>query len=455
MGRNVYISFLGTGAYQETRYVWGDREANPTPYVQKAELSILESEDFDAVYILATKDAERCHYEKLTEALPATIKSRTRVVTIDEDMSREGQWKWFEQLLDIVEPEDALTIDLTLGFRSMPLVVVTALNFLRRARDVRIQHLLYGVLQQRGAAPAARPASPEPAAQNPVDAPAERPSSIVDLAEFLAVNEWAEGVAALVDNIDARKLAEVARNARSFHAPVLQRKSLLEALDRFSRHLHNVEVNKVRDAARAAVEELARAGNEASSPVERVLVEILFNKVRDLAGHDQLSHHYDRDYFDNQLEIAQTLFAHGLYMQGFTVLRELIGSIGMIREKNRLDNADDRKHRYRAELFVRIVQYVPFEPQNAEDRLNYEEMKPFAEEIESCGAMKVLRGSIATLLDIRNGFDHAWTRVKPGRFDVVSEAGKVIAACREALDLIDGANLWTLKAPAAAEAAEE
>jgi len=443
MGRNVYISFLGARKYELTRYVWGTREALPTTYVQAAELSLLVDTKFDAIHILATKKAEDVNLAGLQDSLRADDRGRVIVKRIGEDMSEEGQWTWFETLLDIVQPGDVLTIDLTHGFRSMPLVAATALNFLRKARCVRIDHLFYGAFEASGGAKLGAEASEI------------RETPIIELAGFLAVDEWADAVAALADNIDARKLADIARNAPSFHARVLQNKELLDALEHLSGHLHNVEVNKVREAARAAIEEIARANDEAHSPVERVLVEILLNKVRDLAGHDQLSHHYDRDYFDNQLEIAKTLFAHGLYMQGFTVLREFIASIGMIRETCEVGSGDDGEQRYRAELFIRIVQFSRFKPQNESDRKRYMEVKPLADEIDKCGAMRVLRESIKTLVDIRNGFDHAWTRVSSKDLNAVAQAEQVTACCRKALDMIDQANLLGPSGSASVKAAAQ
>ena len=442
MGRNIYISFLGAGAYQLARYEWNGVLADDTRYVQAAELSLLGATKFDVIHILATTKAEDRHFASLKESLPVEIRDRVAIARIGEDMSEEGQWTWFETLLGIVQPGDVLTIDLTHGFRSMPLVAATALNFLRKARGVKIEHLLYGAFEARSEGNLG------------AEALEIRETPIVELAGFLAVDEWADAVAALADNIDARKLAGVARNAPSFHARVLQNKELLDALEHLSGHLHNVEVNKVREAARMAIDEIARANDEASSPVERVLVEILFNKVRDLAGNDQLSKRYDRDYFDNQLEIAKTLFAHGLYMQGFTVLREFIASIGMIRETSEIGSRKGIDGRRRADLFVRVVQFVPFEPKGEDDQRMYESMKPLANDLISCGAMDVLRNSIGPLIKIRNGFDHAWTGAREKNWDLAAKSQEMLGVCRIALDMIDRANLLN-STMAASETAED
>ncbi|MEN6632525.1 MAG: TIGR02221 family CRISPR-associated protein [Candidatus Polarisedimenticolia bacterium] len=428
MGRNVYISFLGTGAYQETRYVWGDREANPTPYVQSAEMQLLDGDSFDAVYIVATDAAKAAHYGALLEHLSAEVRKRTLLVSIGEEMSAEGQWGWFEALLGCVQQGDRLTIDLTHSYRTIPLVAATALNFLRKARGVTVDHVLYGAYEKN------RERSP-----------------IVDIAAFLAVDDWADAVAALFREADARPLTAVAKNAPEFVAPRLRDSDLHAHLEALSVGLRVANVNGIRAAARAAEDRLAVATKSDATPVERILAEYSRGLLAPLAGEGPATGRYDLDYYAHQLDLAEKMLAHQLFMQAFTALREFVGSLGLRGEK-KIGSADDRARRRAADVFYQMVNRKP----DVWSFNGREELKakclPTYEAADACGAVDVLRRSVKILDKLRNGLDHAWTMKSIDGVDFADAGQRIVADFREALALLASARVVPA---AAAEAAEE
>ena len=402
MGRNVYISFLGKSKYNETVYVWNERTAHPTKYVQVAELELLGGDSFDAVYIVATGSAMTEHYNALLGQLSAEVRERTVMVSIGEDMSAEGQWGWFEALLGCVQQGDRLTMDLTHSFRTIPLVAATALNFLRKARGVTVAHVLYGAYEK-----------------NP-----ERPP-IIDIAAFLAVDDWADAVHALVREADARPLAAVAESAPAFVAPRLRDPALREHLETLSVGLRVANVNGIRSAARAAEERFKAATEGDATPVERILAEYSRGLLAPLAGEGPATGRYDLDYYAHQLDLAEKMLAHQLFMQAFTALREFVGSLGLCGDK-KIGSAYDRGHRKAADVFYQMVNRNPQEWDFSRTEALKAKCLPTYEAADACGAVDVLRRSVKTLDFLRNGLDHAWTMKLIDGVDFVDAGQRIV-----------------------------
>lgn len=410
MGRNIYISFLGAGEYKETVYEWNGKDARRTKYVQVAEMELLDGRSFDAVSIVATDSAKKKHYDALLAEFPEDVRSKTALVAVGEDMSAAGQWGWFEALLEIVKPFDTLTIDLTHSFRTIPLVAATALNFLRKARNVKVAHLLYGAFEKNPARP-----------------------PIIDLSAFLAVDDWADAVHALVREADARPLASVAKDAPEFVAPLLRDPALHEHLEGLSVGLRVADVNGIRGAARVAGERFEAAA--VGTPVERILAEYAGALFGPLAGDHAPTGRYDLDYFSHQLRLAGTMLDHQLYMQAFTALREFVGSLGLCGE-GKIGSADDRRRRSRADVFYQMVNREPGKWNFAGKEPIKEKCLPLYERAEACGAVAVLRRSVGTLDKLRNGLDHAWTMKAIDGVDFAAAGQSIVADFREALTML-------------------
>jgi hypothetical protein len=121
---------------------------------------------------------------------------------------------------------------------------------------------------------------------------------------------------------------------------------------------------------------------------------------------------------------------HRLFMQAFTVMRELVGAIGMagIRDKyakKKMTTSDGRDYRKRfAEVFVNMMQFPidgwRFSGFTEENRLK---LMPWFEKLQKAGIELQLREIVDDMVKIRNGFDHAWTSEKAA-FPGIEQKGK-------------------------------
>ena len=162
---------------------------------------------------------------------------------------------------------------------------------------------------------------------------------IIDMKDFYIVNEWAEAVSRLVEDADARKMANVAAGSPGFQTGGLNDLGIIQAMGDLTGTIRNVDVNRVAAQARKALE-LIEAKRASSSETGRVLLDLVVDKFTILAVEDPQC--YDHSYFMLQLEIVRLLLEHRLYMQAYTVMREFVGSIGMIEVQKGGDNQQGR-----------------------------------------------------------------------------------------------------------------
>jgi len=153
----VFLSFLGLGFllklakqydYSKTFFILNGLKSQETKFVQIAELEILGISSFDKIIIVATQKSYDTHYLNIKRQILELGAADIIPLIIEEDMSPEGQWKWFEIILDNIDYGDELTIDLTHGYRSIPIVFSTAVNFLQKAKNITLVAVYYGAYEK-------------------------------------------------------------------------------------------------------------------------------------------------------------------------------------------------------------------------------------------------------------------------------------------------------------------
>lgn len=422
----VYLSFLGLGSKKESGrfeydpavYELNGVKSNKTEFVQVAEMDILGAHNFDKLIIVVTQKSHNDHFEELKSQLSKAGAKNILHIIISEDMTPEGQWDWFERILGCIDPGDELTIDLTHGYRSVPIVLSTAINFLQKSRNIILNAVYYGAYEKvkdLGHAP------------------------IVDMKDFYVINEWSDAVSRLVEDADARKLAEVAERTTEFQVGELNDAEIIKSFEDLTNTVRNVDINNVAEKANTALR-LIEEKKKNASVTGKILLKLVVDKFASITTDEPVSGKYDKDYFLLQLEIIKLLLEHKLFMQAYTVMREFIGSIGMIEvEKAKVSTSDGRKRRRRfAEVFVNMFQYPKnewnFKKQAKKDK---EKLMPYYEKLKNLGIEGILRNFTKDLADYRNGFDHAWTMKSQAPSDVDEVGKKIFGKLNEVVRLLE------------------
>lgn len=425
----VFISFLGTGSnpdgstqigYDKVSYTVAGKAMPATHFAQRAIIEYHRPESFDRIHIFMTEQSRKRHWEVLRDELlmlGAKEEALRDDATLTTRMDAADQWRWFEILLGAIHNDDEVIMDFTHGFRSVPIIFSSAIGFLQKARRFKLMHAYYGYVEK----------------ENQTIIKAE----IVDMAGFYRINDWADAVARLTETADASKLALLAEEEKDGSFAALNDPKLVEALQSLTDLIKNIDVNRVGTIADAALGIIEKKIGE-SSGANLCLLEMVRDKFDELACQQPPSGRYDEAYFRTQFILTEMLLKHHLPMQAFTVMRECVASLGMLKvqeEYGNLNMLNNQGRKYRGkygEMFVCLCQFPrsKWKYENPEvipaigagQMEDFHFLLTFWNQIDGLGVADILQGFVGEMVKLRNGFDHAWT-TKAGVPGSVLESG--------------------------------
>ena len=167
MGRRVFLSVLGTGFYNKCSYVDAQKQfkSAPTRFIQEATMESLGVEKWserDAVYIFTTEKARQENWDKTSQVrsrygageepyirLEQVLEekhyaAKIEGVDIPDGLNTEEMWKVFETMYNKLEDGDRLYIDLTHGFRYLPMMILVLCQYASFMKKTSICSLTYG-----------------------------------------------------------------------------------------------------------------------------------------------------------------------------------------------------------------------------------------------------------------------------------------------------------------------
>jgi CRISPR-associated DxTHG motif protein len=146
----ILLTFLGTGRYEPCRYSFATA-AEPSDEVIYYSAALAGHLKPDRVVSLETKDAALKHGEALARAFRA-LGCEHEAVRIPGGASETELWEIFGALTRHVPEGCTLHLDITHGFRSLPVLGFIALSYLRVTRKVTIGGIYYGAWEARDGA---------------------------------------------------------------------------------------------------------------------------------------------------------------------------------------------------------------------------------------------------------------------------------------------------------------
>lgn len=410
--RKIYLAFLGASDYEETAYCLGNHVSTPTKFVQVAEIELLGPGRFHKLLLAMTKTAEKKHYKALRDDLLQLGINEERVVriSISEELEPRFQWKWFESILSYIGKGDHLVVDMTHGYRIVPIVFATAIHYLQQTRNIVLDAVYYGAYERN-----------------------KKLAPIIDLKDFYRINQWAEAVGRLVSDADASKLVDISLNSPEgsndcFSA--LCDPEFCQSLKTLVTAIKNVEIEQIPIKARDSMAHIEKMKHKIKSEAENELLDFVKEKYAGIAASEAFTK-YSSEYFMRQLAIINLFLDHGLLMQGLTAMRELMvswldslvlqeleehfkGKWSNFSRKKRNKYIRDSRIKFSEKFFGALGR--PKEEWDMRDRLDPDGkrrkslLEPIYEELKNKGLVTKLQEIIKPLEDLRNGFDHAWTR---------------------------------------------
>jgi CRISPR-associated DxTHG motif protein len=406
MRRNVFISFLGLGnssknpPYDSVRYFFTESKVSnkETVFVQSAMLELLDR--FDKIILLSTKSSSQNIEKFLAEIKPLDIPDiiiDTSIRDISDDLyDLNDAWTWFKKLDMKIDRNDIITLDVTHGFRIVPIVFSAAIGYLKRAKNIDLSGVLYGAYTP-----------PKQGEEKKEKYP------IVDVKDFYTINDWAEGVGRLVDDADASFLKKVAEKEQGAGFAGLKNEQLLVDIENLTKSVRNVELQKIESNAKTALDDIQNS-IENSTSLERQILEMIVEKFTPLICEAPTNGKYSKEYLSLQIRLIELLAQHGLYMQCFTAMREWLGSLGLAISGDYLldKKKNDERSRQYADIFVNMLQFKEEKwkfDENEDKKKQKDKLLPSYNALKSLKNFELIKQLLNDMQKVRNGFDHGWT----------------------------------------------
>lgn len=170
MGRKVFISFLGNGFYEPTRYVENEDDevsSSSLRFIQEATINKF-CKDYtkaDVIYVFTTigalanwNDGEHKNYKSNTiewyEGLHTRLKELNLACSFENIMIPDGKstdeiWDIFRIVYEKLESNDELIFDITHGFRSLPMLNMVLINYAKLLKNVHVKGIYYGAFEAK------------------------------------------------------------------------------------------------------------------------------------------------------------------------------------------------------------------------------------------------------------------------------------------------------------------
>ena len=329
-------------------------------------------------------------YELVNKLKVDPNKIETEIISEDvSDLSLS--WKWFESLQSKFNEDDTLILDVTHGFRMVPIIFSAAVAYLKRVKNVHLDAVLYAAHDIPGC-------------------------PIVDLKDFYSISDWTEGVGRLVDTADPSFLRKTAESESNGSFAGLNNQDLLNSIDNLTKAFRNVELQNIESKARKSLDLICKFQKQSSGKLEGQVLQMIIDKFRPLISEPPLKGDYSLDYLNLQLRLIKMLAEYKLYMQAFTAMNEWLGSLGVYLMKRGADfefNDDDKeeKARWHADVFLTMLEHYDHYSSKNKKVLRIKESMDDAYRslVEKYSSRDEIENLIEQSKKIRNGFNHGWT----------------------------------------------
>ncbi|MGB9844481.1 MAG: TIGR02221 family CRISPR-associated protein [Methanothermobacter tenebrarum] len=323
------LSFLGTTRYEKAYYNYDNiKSKRPYQFVQEALLEFFhEKLKNGQVIVFLTEKSKKKNWLGKSESKNANFKNglknrlsdvkrelkvnlEVKEVKISEGRSERELWDIFEKMNEIIDKKDTIILDITHSFRSLPLLTLIVLNYVKFLKGVKIERIVYGAMEALG--------SPEEIKNMPLE---EREIPLFDLTPFARLFDWTvaierfleTGSAEMIKRVGIEELKPLLAETRGKKGGKIR--NLINLLDKFSENVSTCRAPEFKENIRNILETIPDAEKE----LEKLKpFKPLFTKIK-----ERFSMKVEDD-VTSGLKTASWCLEKGLIQQGFTILRETI-----------------------------------------------------------------------------------------------------------------------------------
>ena len=410
MARKIFISILGTSAYLETRYFFGDKpigEEKPMRFVQEASISFLckNWKQEDKVRIFLTKDAEKSNwfdkgnrepYDGLQTRLSnLNLDFNLKSIPIPEGFSEDEIWNIFKTVFKEIDEDSEIYFDITHAFRSIPMLVMALINYSKFLKNVKVKGIYYGVFEKLGTAYKVK--------EMPVT---ERFAPIINLIAFSELQDWTNAASDFVSFGNADKLSKLAKKgikpfAIEYKGSNDTINSLNKVITKLPEFISNIEtcrgkcISTNKDGA-LINESLKQIDEDFISPLKPILKKIE-EKIYPFKNEENLI---------NGFNAVKWCLDNNLIQQGFTILQENMISLILEEMKMEVNGLIDRN-------IVSACFKIKMDNMSQNDWKGDAGLYPKKTQkvLESSSLISILAKEYNSITELRNDMNHAGYRV--------------------------------------------
>ena len=346
--KRKFLSFLGTNNYVACTYFLAGQEVADVRYVQEA-LVKLHCSDWtpeDQIIIFVTPEAHRKNWADnghipensagLYRCLSAlNLPCRIRPVSIPNGKSEEEIWDIFGTVCNELANSDAVTLDITHALRSLPLLAMDVLQYIRVLRNVRLQGIFYGAFEALGSVGEVKKMMV-----------ADRRAPIFDLTSFARLADWSVAVDRFLAAGNAGMIHElVSREAIRFikagpndtrHGEAIAVKNLAKRLLDFTKAMSTCRGLSISQCATSLNQALDNYQQAALVPPLVPLLEKIRERTAGFSGTNEIS---------DGISAARWCLEHNLIQQAYTILQETVVSFFLIKAEGGLNDSQSVEKR--------------------------------------------------------------------------------------------------------------
>jgi len=385
----ILLSILGAGDYKKTAYCYREKKAASGEYVQAA---LCEFFAFEKVLIAMTDAAALKHEAGLRQVC------NFEKISIPDGKNEEELWEIFNTIASHIPENAELVLDVTHGFRSLPMMMLSIIIYLQVTKKVSVRNILYGAFDARNL-------------DNNV-------SPIFELTPFLDIISWSFATDYFVRFGKAKQLNEIIskinntwyREKKDYKPKGL--KNLGGKLGRLSNAMSVGRTFEIIDIVREIPEEIEASKRDVENIPEARPLASLLDKIPDTFGSMIIDKEKRNSWegLKTQSEILKYYLTTGHYQQAITLARELLVSAVCL-------------------LFKRdIIKEREF----AESVLNERNTEPIPDMLYK--EIKQMQELWKSFYDSRNDINHAGMRPNPASANGLIE--NIEKRCKEVVDLI-------------------
>jgi len=324
------ITTLGAGEYKPVTYRWNDHTYE-TSFIQEAFVHWLKPE---TTYVLLTEGARETHWNNLCQRL----QEHTQTVAIDipDGKSEAELWEIFAAISKAVQEGDEIAFDITHGFRSLPMIAMLTIAYLKQVKGVKVQYVLYGAYEARD----------------------NQGAPVFDLTPFADLLDWLAAAKMFITTGDSSELGQLIQEIQNdaYRNRGAYGENLPRALKNFGAALaevsHDLLLTRVPNLPKSVsnlIEKQKRASAEVSDWTPPLT--LLLDKIATAYAP------FQDDSLSTQAALIRWYFKHNHIMQAMTLAREWVVSYHLHKEGK--DWRDPHEREWMEQLLGEFLKLSP------------------------------------------------------------------------------------------------